>query len=125
MANKDMLVAMYDKQADLQFNKIYPNRNVTFQDPKERTRYIKEQAGYMGIEVSEMLQELPFMKDWSHKELTYDEIIEAFNKARLEYFDVIHFVLNLGIGLGLTPEEIHDGFFVKQDINRSRQENGY
>ena len=46
-------------------------------------------------------------------------------KVRAEYADVLHFVIQLGIELGLTPDTILNEYMLKHEINMNRHTNGY
>lgn len=46
-------------------------------------------------------------------------------KVRKELIDVWHFLINLSIASGLTPDKIFEEFCMKNKINNGRQNNGY
>ena len=45
--------------------------------------------------------------------------------AREELIDVLHFVVQASIELGLTPDDIVEEYERKNEINRERQRSGY
>lgn len=46
-------------------------------------------------------------------------------EEQLEYWAVLGYYLGLGEMLGFTDEQVEDAYFAKNQINHSRQENGY
>ena len=50
-----------------------------------------------------------------------------FNRddAKEELIDIWHFVVQVSLELGLTPEDILEEYRRKNEINRNRQSNGY
>ena len=72
-------------------------------------------------EHTELLEWLPW-KNWK----TYGDMEpEAIQEARYEAIDILHFVMNMMMLLGMKPEMIYDMFMRKQQENRNRQERGY
>lgn len=93
---------------------------------EERVQYIKDHAMYMNAEVYEMLYELPFYKSWKDYSGMTDEAKEdAMQKARKEYIDILHFLINIGIALGLDASSTYALFLAKNHENIKRQEEGY
>ena len=118
-----MLQEMLDKQLELQKRLGYDIENM---DVFERTDYIKEFSIHLTQELHEMLAELPYFKGWKdYTQLGEEDIQEAMKRAREEYIDMFHFVLNIGIGLGMTPDEIYMLYMGKNMENHRRQTNGY
>jgi hypothetical protein len=72
-------------------------------------------------EHTELLEWLPW-KNWKTYSLIDKTSIE---EARYEAIDILHFVLNMMMLLGMTPETIYDLFMRKQAENRNRQKRGY
>ena len=86
-----------------------------------RVNYISEYVKHLHHEIGEMLQELPFFKSW--KQYPADPIVRGlmFHKAWEEWADVLHFFLNVTIGLGLTPDDLYSLYHDKQLVNHTRQ----
>jgi len=120
----DMLNNMWQSQFDFQYSlsesghlpTVYGNK------PEAVTR-IKQNLLALQAECSELLEWLPW-KDWK----TYP--VEApdesqIEEAQMELIDVMHFVVNIGIHLGMSPSYFFETFMRKQEENRNRQERGY
>ena len=56
-----------------------------------------------------------------YSDLTPEELIEL----KFEFIDLMHFMLNIAIALGLTPKEIYNMYYAKNAENINRQKNGY
>lgn len=114
---------MLDKQKELQERL----GTLNFNGPRDVTAYIKEYSLHLNDEVHEMLRELPYLKPWSKKYDSWDEdkLSEQMQKAREEYIDAVHFMLNIAIALDLDAETIHKMYMEKNAINHKRQNEGY
>ena len=122
MQDIDSFKTMYELQRRLQIRL----GTLTFCTDKGRTDFIKEQSIHLTQELHEMLAELPYFKGWKdYTQLGEEDIQEAMKRAREEYIDMFHFVLNIGIGLGMTPDEIYMLYMGKNMENHRRQTNGY
>jgi len=118
-----MLQEMMDKQLELQERLGYDFSNMT---KEEITAYIKEFSIHLNQEVNEMLYELPYFKPWKdYSQLTVEEYDNAMDKARKEFIDVMHFVLNIGIALDMSATDIYDMYMDKNKENHCRQDEGY
>lgn len=114
---------MLDKQNDLQVRLGY---DIPALDMEERTAFIKEFSIHLNQEVNEMLYELPFFKPWKdYNNMSTDEMAEAIVKARKEYVDTLHFMLNIGLALGFDEEQMYDEYMQKNKENHVRQDAGY
>lgn len=122
MQDIDSFSTMYELQRRLQTRL----GTLTFCTDKARTDFIKEQSIHLTQELHEMLAELPYFKDWKdYTQLGEEDIQEALKRAREEYIDMFHFVLNIGIGLGMTSDEIYMLYMGKNTENHRRQTDGY
>lgn len=121
---EDKLNMMLKMQRTLQESAYgYDFSNLT---PQERTAFIKEMSIHVNQELNELLYELPFFKPWKdYSGMTDEEIEEAYNKAKKEFIDFIHFQLNLAIGLDMTADEIFTEYYEKNKENYRRQVEGY
>lgn len=120
----DRLGKLFEMQKTLQENAYgYSFDTLTL---KERVVFIKEMSIHATQEIHEMMYELPYFKPWKDYDgMTEAEHNVAMNKAREEYIDVVHFMLNMGIGLGITPEGVFNGYAEKNQENYDRQVEGY
>lgn len=71
----------------------------------------------------ELLGEVPrefHWKYWSHAR-------PFFNRARIleEIVDVLHFLANVLVAIGVTDDELEEAYQLKQAENRRRQLDGY
>lgn len=112
----DRLQTMYDAQRDLQ-ERVLGHR---FDDMPvgDRIEYVKEMVLALTDELHELLNETGW-KSWSASrhinEIAY----------RSELVDAWHFMLNLMLVVGMTPNELHVGYVTKRSVNEQRQVNGY
>lgn len=94
--------------------------------PAERTALIKEMTIHDTQETHEMLYELPFFKPWKdYTGMTDVEIGSAMNKAKEEFIDKFHFMMNIALLLEMSSEEIVDRYMKKNQENYERQTEGY
>lgn len=122
---KDVLAAIFEMQLELQkaagFDIFYRNRFITpspLMLDSPRQDFISLQ--FMGIitEACEALENTPW-KPWKQSMRLNKE------KFREELIDLLHFVVNMFLAAGMTPEEIYKAFKEKHRINMKRQEGGY
>lgn len=93
---------------------------------KARVDFIKEMSIHATQEIHEMLYELPHFKPWKdYSAMTAEEEDAALVKAQEEFIDFIHFFLNMGIALKMTPDMIADMYNAKNQENYQRQVEGY
>lgn len=86
---------------------------------EERSAYIKEYTQHLSVESGEMLKELPYFKPWK----SYSEHANAtqMSYSRAEFADMLHFFINVALGLGFTADELYREFLKKHKINYKRQ----
>lgn len=117
------LQEMMDKQRELQ-NRL--GIELDSMPPEERTAKIKEFSLHVNQEMNELLYELPFFKPWKdYSNLTDVQVENGFERAREEYVDVFHFLINVGLLLGLDEEDLYYMFMDKNKVNHKRQDEGY
>ena len=46
-------------------------------------------------------------------------------ELKMEWIDVMHFVFNAGLAVGITPKEFYNYYLSKNEANWERQRNGY
>lgn len=89
----------------------------------ELGRSINTNTTALVAELGELLQELgPIWKSWVKDGQLSTERRDA---AVEELVDVVHFVANIAIALGVTDEEWERLYQAKQQKNRDRQTSGY
>jgi hypothetical protein len=107
---------MYDAQGTLQRDTLgIPVNDLTQED---RVRYIKDMVLALTDELHEVLGEVGW-KPWA----TSRHINEMAYRAEL--VDVWHFFMNLMLAVGMTPNELYEGYVAKRKINVDRQKSGY
>lgn len=93
---------------------------------EERVELIKEFSIHANQEMNEMLYELPFFKPWKdYSGMTLEEIEAAFDKARKEFIDFWHFILNIALLLNMFSDDIYKEYVAKNAENHRRQDEGY
>lgn len=115
---------IFERQNDLQTVLGFDFFGMT---DEQRVAYIKEYGLHADHEFHEMLAELPYFKPWSQKSnsMTEEERRVAFNKAKKEFIDWFHFVLDVALALRISPQELYAEFVLKNDKNHNRQKEGY
>lgn len=109
-----MLNAIFKKQAELM--DLYGTRPST---EGERTDVSRIMALALNVETAEFMQELNW-KPWKltkrcvHQERVHEELI-----------DCLHFLVELMLLWGLTPEKTHELYMKKAQVNCERQLNKY
>jgi len=93
--------------------------------------YVEQLRGSINVnvtaataELGEFLQELgPIWKQWADLPDRLDQ--DARDRAVGELVDVVHFIANVAIALGVTDDEWETRYAAKQEKNRQRQAAGY
>ena len=76
------------------------NQNFNEMNDEERTAFIKNHGYFIIEEMTELFREIPFHKSWKdYSNWSNEKTLEQWNKAKEEYIDVIHFVVNVGLAL--------------------------
>lgn len=116
MSKLDRMLAM---QSALQARLGYDVDNMTVE---ERSKYIQKQAQHMTHELHEMLQELPFFKEWKKYPDSPEDLEHMLDEARLEWIDVLHFFINITLALDFTGPELFARYASKNAVNHARQQ---
>lgn len=117
------LQEMLDKQSSLQKRLGTDIDKLT---AEEAVKFIKEHSIHATQELHEMLYELPFFKGWKdYSNMTNEEIHNAFDNARKEFIDYMHFNNNIALALGLNEDDIYELYMNKNKENHQRQDEGY
>lgn len=110
------LESMLKVQKSSQEKRGYSFEEMTKQ---ELVEYIRRHVQYMTVELSEFLVELPGFKDWK----LYPAEQKVNNAAaKEELIDVLHFMLNIFLAMGMSEEEIYAEYMHKAYINGTRLE---
>jgi dimeric dUTPase (all-alpha-NTP-PPase superfamily) len=86
--------------------------------PDEKTKWALNYTRAMSQELAELIDSFPW-KWWAK----YQKIDEQ--NARVEVVDLFHFLVSLAQTLGMTAEDIYQGYVKKNEVNHKRQESGY
>ena len=89
---------------------------------KEWYRALKEMTLGLMMECSEMMDWLP----WKHWKLGEDlNVAEVRKEVAIETIDILHFLINMWVMLGLNWDDVVALYEVKNAENRRRAEGGY
>lgn len=93
----------------------------------EKIVFIKDMILAATDELHEMLGEVPAWKPWVSREKLAENGRKPYNVEayRAEWIDLFHFVMNLGLVMNMTAEDIQSAYFKKREKNARRQELGY
>lgn len=117
--NGDPLQKMLSTQKDF-ISKWVDFRKVE-EDPQQFQKIILDYIGHTIEELIELRRLLPIRKHWKKHQEPLD-----LEKIREEYIDGVHFMLNIGIIIGLTKsEDFFKEYQKKHEINVNRQKTGY
>ena len=86
--------------------------------PEDKTKWALNYSRAMTQEIAELIDSFPW-KWWAK----YQKIDEQ--NARVEVVDLFHFLVSLAQTLGMTAQDIYDGYVKKNEVNHKRQESGY
>ena len=85
---------------------------------EEKARWVLNYTRALQQETAELVDSVPW-KWWAK----YQKIDEQ--NARVEVVDLFHFLVSLAQTLGMTAQDIYDGYVKKNEVNHKRQESGY
>lgn len=93
----------------------------------ERIQFIKDNWTNLTTEYTELLERLPW-KPW--KKYTDEQKAGWTSKeqeleTKYEFVDMFHFLMNMGLCLGITPTEFAQLYAAKNKENLDRQDRGY
>lgn len=117
--SKDMLVDIFERQKAAQVD-----RGFSFpMSGEQRANYIKLHALHCIDEMCEMLHEVKGYKEWKRYDYA-DEFTNKIehNKVIDEMADVLHFFVNVALGLGISAEDLHEAYLNKHRVNKLRLE---
>ena len=128
---KDDIELIIDKEDNLQYmmdkQKIFQGRfgeDFDKMDEDERAAFIKNHGYFVIEEMVELFRETKNHKSWKdYSDWDEEKCKKQLQKAREEYIDVFHFVINVGLALGMDSNKILEMYKDKNKINIERQEN--
>lgn len=85
---------------------------------EERIQFIKNMVLALTDELHELLGETGW-KPWATNKFIHN------HEYRKELIDAWHFFMNLMIVVGMTTDELYEGYFAKREVNIQRQLAGY
>lgn len=116
----DRLSDIFERQRQFS-NFVRPRREFPNPDPTVLMAQLREQGLAIMLEIAEAIEKTawkPWLTEIPPDPLPHD----AFKK---EMVDVLHFMVNLCILAGITPDELYQGYRVKNLINIERQNGVY
>ena len=84
----------------------------------DKTKWALNYSRAMSQELAELIDSFPW-KWWAK----YQKIDEQ--NARVEVVDLFHFLVSLAQTLGMSAEDIYQGYLKKNEVNHARQASGY
>ena len=85
---------------------------------KEQIEWTLNYCRALSQETAELIDSVPWK--WWAKYQKFDK-----QNAQVEVIDMFHFLVSLAQVLGLSAEDIYNGYIKKNKINFSRQDSGY
>ena len=120
---QDQLHVMLETQKKFQ-NRVDPRYKSD--DLKERAAFIRDHFTHCVQELGEMLQEVPFYKNWKdYSKMTDVELLEAFDMTQKELVDAWDFFMNLILASGMDATIMYQRYCSKHEENIRRQDEGY
>lgn len=119
---RDMLLAMFYHQQKLQERLGIPTKT------RDRTVMTQHYIDRMLLSVHEEAVEIGRATLSKHKMMPFgwkETQVGNEENYREEIIDLWHFVMNLWLVIGGTPEEFYDLYCKKNKINHERQDNKY
>lgn len=112
---KDKLVHIFELQKSL--NKRI-GVDTDHMNEEEQIKWALNYCRALSQEVAELTDSVPWK--WWAKYQKFDK-----QNARVEVVDMFHFLISLAQVLGLSAEDVYNGYIEKNKINFNRQESGY
>lgn len=85
---------------------------------EEQIKWTLNYCRALSQETAELTDSVPWK--WWAKYQKFDK-----QNAKIEVVDMFHFLISLAQVLGLTADDVYNGYIQKNKVNFSRQENGY
>ncbi len=87
---------------------------------KEGNYLIRDMLNAAAQEIGETIQVMKNWKAWKATEMPTD--VTHFKE---EFVDILHFLIEAAILAGITPDELFDLYFKKNEVNHFRQDSKY
>ncbi len=110
------LDAIFSKQLELN-RKINPNFDEEMRDPDARRAWFMRYELAMRQESSEAIDSLSW-KWWKKMDDDWDNV-------KIELVDILHFWVSMCLTAGLSAKEVSALYFKKNELNHTRQDQGY
>lgn len=115
MQEKDMLEALWEKQAAL-------NRRIGVDTSAlteaEQIEWILNYCRAMSQELAELTDSVPWK--WWARYQTFDA-----HNAKVEIIDLFHFLISLAQVMGMSAQDVYTLYTRKHEVNQARQDTGY
>lgn len=85
---------------------------------EEQVRWVLNYTRAMQQEMAELIDSVPW-KWWAR----YQEFDKQ--NARVEIVDLFHFLVSAAQILGMSADDVYQAYLKKNEVNHSRQEDGY
>ena len=85
---------------------------------EDKTKWLLNYCRAMSQEIAELTDSVPWK--WWAKYQKFDE-----QNARVEVVDLFHFLISLAQVLGMSADDVFNGYVRKNEVNFKRQETGY
>jgi hypothetical protein len=121
---RDLQAIIREKMPDHLRNRIATERLDTFQEVLD---VVRPQIENVMMELAEILDQLPW-KYWRDQHRTIlDRSMDEYDRTEIafEVADILHFLINILVVLGIDWDLFMRIFYAKQIENRSRQNRGY
>jgi hypothetical protein len=123
------LKEMFEMQLSLQRDMFARGKGIDYDNGtfKQKVDNITVQFRNLVLEFAEMEEMLPF-KEW--KTYKPEHLLDWVSKeqeieTKFEYVDMFHFFMNIGLLIGITPDELSNMYYLKNKENFDRQNRGY
>jgi dimeric dUTPase (all-alpha-NTP-PPase superfamily) len=111
----DKLEKIFELQMELNRRIGVDSQNLS---NEKKIEWILNLSRALQQELAELVDSVPWK--WWKKHQQFDE-----ENAKVEVIDLMHFVISLGLVLGLTADDFYNAYEAKNKINHHRQDSGY
>jgi dimeric dUTPase (all-alpha-NTP-PPase superfamily) len=92
--------------------------NTDAMSEEEKAKWVLNYTRAMQQEIAELIDSVPWK--WWAKYQEFDE-----QNAKVEVIDLFHFLISIAQVMGMTPEDVYNGYMKKNKVNHNRQDSGY
>lgn len=92
--------------------------NLSNLDEDEQTKWVLNYTRALSQETAELIDSVPWK--WWAKYQEFD-----LQNARVEVIDMFHFLVSLAQTLGMSADDVYNGYLAKNKVNHARQDSGY